>query len=365
MMKKIVLLPIIILSLVIIVINSNPKTQNQASVNSGNSVNQSTSVKPQVKKEESSLNIPETKILASNVYYHQTFNNCGPASLAMLLAYYNISETQDKLGQELRPYQHPRGNNDDKSVTLDELAEKAESYNLISYHRPNGNIDLIRKFIAQDIPVLTRTWLKANEDIGHYRIVKGYDDLTKELVQDDSLKDKNLRYSYEDFNDLWEKFNYEYLIFVPPEKRNMAETILGEDIDKKTAWQKAVDHAQKELLKNPNDIHARFNLSVAYYYVGDNEKSVAEFAKVEKQLSARTLWYQIEPIEAYYELKQYARVFSITDKILNNNNRAFSELYFLRGQIYLAQDKKEDAKNEFTKAVLYNSNFSNKIPTVN
>lgn len=308
--------------------------------------------------------ISSQKTLQNDYHIFQTFNNCGPAALSMTFSYYQINKTQHELGHELRPYQNPQGNNDDKSVTLEELAEKSKEYGFVPIHRPAGDIDIVKQFIANDMPVITRTWLSEDEDIGHYRIIKGYNEKTKEIIQDDSLQGKNLRYSYEDFNVLWKKFNYEYLVLVPKEKQNIADIILGENKDAKNAWTKAIKNAEEELKKNPEDIYSRFNLSVAHYYTGKYQKSVKEFEKVENNLPFRTLWYQTEPILAYYELGDYERVFSITDKIFNNHNLAFSELYLLRGQIYQKQGNSQKAKEEFEKAVYYNSNFFSKIPEI-
>jgi len=96
---------------------------------------------------------------------------------------------------------------------------------------------------------------------------------------------------------------------------------------------------------------------VAYYNTGEFQKSIEQFEKVENLLPFRTLWYRIEPIQAYYELGNYDRVFQITERVLNFYNRAFSELYILRGKIYQKQGKIEEARTEFQKAVLYNSNL--------
>jgi tetratricopeptide (TPR) repeat protein len=84
---------------------------------------------------------------------------------------------------------------------------------------------------------------------------------------------------------------------------------------------------------------------------------VREFEKVEHQLPFRTLWYQIEPIQAYYQLGNYDRALSIIDKVLNYHNRAFSELYVIRGNIYLKQGNHDAARGEFEQAVFYNSNL--------
>ena len=275
----------------------------------------------------------------------------------MALSYYTITKSQEELGESLRPYQNPTGNNDDKSVTMEELAEKAKEFRFIPYHRPNGTPDLIKKFLYYDIPVMTRTMLEENSDIGHYRLVKGYDDATGEFIQDDSLQGHNLRYSYGLFTSLWHKFNYEYLILVPSDKEPIIKNLLGEDADLRVSWQKAVHQMEKELLVTPDDMYDHFNLSVALFHTGDYGKSISEFEKVETILPFRMLWYQIEPILAYVAVGNYEKVFRMTDAIFTNNNRAYAELYILRGDIYKTQGKSEEAKSEFEKAVYYNKNL--------
>lgn len=301
--------------------------------------------------------LPTSKILDSGYHVFQTFNNCGPASLSMALSYYDVRVSQQELGVALRPYQIPNGDNDDKSVTLNELAQKAKDYDLIPFHRPRGTRDMIKHFLANNMPIITRTWTKPNEDIGHYRLIKGFDDATQSFLQDDSLQGKNLWYTYDEFNQLWEAFNYEFLVLVPQDKEELAHAILGEFADEKYAWQKALDAAKSESGANPESIYAHFNASVAAYHIGDFQTSITEFETVESHLSMRMLWYQIEPILAYYELGNYDRVFEITDRVLNNHNRAFSELYLIRGQIYLKQGNQTAAKAEFEKAVMYNVNL--------
>ncbi len=304
------------------------------------------------------LNVPQSKTLTNDYHIFQTYNNCGPAALSMALSYYGVNKSQAQLGEELRPYQIPGGDNDDKSVTLEEVAEKSKEYGLTPFLRPNGNNEIIKKFIASDIPVVARTWLKEGDDIGHYRIIKGYDDTTNEFIQDDSLQGKNLRYSYDSFDRIWDKFNYQYLVLVPENKLSIAKQIIGEDLDEKIAWKKAVDLSKQKILENPNDYTAGFNLSVAYYKLGDYQKSVEEFEKVQSRLPFRTLWYQIEPILAYYQLGNYNRVIQISDQILGYHNRAYSELYILKGNIYLKQGNKEAARTEFQKALQYNKNLT-------
>ena len=155
------------------------------------------------------------------------------------------------------------------------------------------------------------------------------------------------------------------MVLVPQAKIKIADAILGQDKDEKAAWQKASNISRQELAVNPNDAYARFNLSVALYKIGDYQGSVDEFENVESLLPFRTLWYQIEPIQAYFELGDYDKVFTLTGQILNNWNRAFSELYYLRGLIYQKQGIIDAAKQEFERAVFYKHNFYPAIDLLN
>lgn len=301
--------------------------------------------------------LPAVKILNNDYHVFQTFNNCGPASLSMVLSYYGIRKTQEELGLELRPVQNAKGINDDKSVTMHELTDKATELGFSAVYRPNGDIELLKQFIYNGLPVIARTLLENNDDVGHYRVIKGYDDITGELLQDDSLQGHNLKFFYSDFLGLWKKFNYEYLVLVPPEKESLAKNILGENYDEAAAWSKTLARARQDLINDPDDIYGRLNLVIALYHAKDFAQAAAEYEKIESQLSFRTLWYQIEPVLVYFELGNYDKVLAMVEKIFQDQNIAYSELYILRGQIFQARNDLASAKKEFEKAVFYNKNL--------
>jgi len=295
--------------------------------------------------------LPISYQLGGGTHVFQTFNNCGPASLSMTLSFFEIFISQKEIGNELRPWQNPTGNNDDKSVTLPELAQKAQNFGFTTYHRPNGDIQTIKAFVANGIPVITRTLLQEGSDIGHYRVVYGYDDSTREILQNDSLQGKNLKFSYSSFLNLWRPYGYEYLVLVPTEKEKVAESILGENLNERTAWINAVNNLNSEFSANLQDIFLKFSLSVAYYNTEQYEKSIQEFEAIENKLPFRALWYQTEPLLAYQKLKRYDELLPRIDKILANGNRGFSELYQIRGEIYLEKGQIDRAKTEFQLAL--------------
>lgn len=313
---------------------------------------------PATLPQDSHVELPQpqpTALLDGGIHVFQTFNNCGPAALSMALSFHDTFISQQELGQQLRPYQRPNGDNDDKSVTLSELRAIAEDRGFTAYHRPSGDIAMIEQFVSQGMPVITRTWLRPGEDIGHYRVIKGYDRTQQLLFQDDSLQGKGLAYKYEDFLDLWSAFNYEFLVVVPHGKQEIAEGILAERKDVRDAWQLALDLANQQLSANSSDKYALFNSSVAHYYLGNYQQAVRAYEAVDEVLPNRMLWYQIEPLLAYYQIGDHTKVFELIDGIFSSQNRAFSELYYLQGRMYLQQGRDELAQSAFEQARIYNT----------
>ena len=301
--------------------------------------------------------LPRQKVLATDYHIFQSFNNCAPAALSLAFSYYDIRVSQEELMAELRPFNHPKGKNDDKSTPPDELADEAREYGLIAYYRGGGDIEMIKKFINAGLPVIVRTLLYTDKDYAHYRVVKGYDDSTEEIIQDDSLEGKNLRFSYEKWNRLWRPYNYAYLVLARPEQKELLEQLLGDSSDEKTSWQKAENLALSDIAQNIEDRQTWFNLAVARYYTGDYAGSIDAFEMAEPMLAKYYLWYQIEPIRSYYELDNYDRVFELTNRIITPTNAAWTELYMIRGESYLRMGDTNKAKAEFEKAVYYNVNY--------
>ena len=195
------------------------------------------------------------------------------------------------------------------------------------------------------------------EDIGHFRIVRGFDENRKVIIQDDSYDGPNKKISYYDFLSMWQPFNYAYMIVYTPDQKDLISAIIGEEWKGNIAWKNSLTRAQKESELDPENVYPLFNMSSAYYHLGDYQNSVSSYELVESRLPKRMLWYQIEPIQSYFKLGDYSRAFSITAHIFENGNRAFSELYQIRGEIYALQGNIVKAKEQFELAIQYNENF--------
>lgn len=296
-------------------------------------------------------------LLKNNYHVYQSFNNCGPATLSMALSWYGIDVSQEELAGKMRPYQHPKGDNDDKTIFTYEFVNWAKEYGINAVSRVNGDIDLIKKFIANGFPVVVKTWLKKGEDIGHFRFVTGYDDEKGLIYFDDSYDGPNKKMYYYDFLSLWQPFNYAYIVLYEKDSEPFVEKIIGEDWIEENSWKNALSRAEKENELDPENIYPLFNISTLSYHLKEYERSIKVFEQIESRLPRRMLWYQIEPIKAYYEVGNYDRVFEITNNILENGNRAFTELYMIKGNIYLLQGLKDKAQVQFELASKYNKNF--------
>lgn len=301
--------------------------------------------------------VPSVYSLPQSEFVSQTYNNCGPATLSMVLSMFGKHVSQDELASKMRPFNNPYGGEDDKSVFADEFVRYAKQYGFEAVERPNGNRETLKKFVANGIPVVVRTMLNDHEDIGHFRIVRGYDDKQGVLIQDDSYQGPGLEYSYDSFDQLWQPFNYGYIVVYPAGKQQIVDQILGGEKDSVVAYQHSIERAEHELAENPNSVYSTFNIATAYFYLGDYQKSKEAYEKVAGQLPPRMFWYQTEPIQNYLALTDYDRVIELSDQTLESGNAAYSEMYFYKAQAYEGEGNTDLAKQELQRALYYNQNY--------
>ena len=129
----------------------------------------------------------------------QTWNNCGPATLAMTLSYYGSDLDQAAAGSALR------GNPDDKNVSPAELIAFARAQGFQARLLVNGDADRLRRLIDAGVPVLIETWLDPEDagGLGHYRLLVGYDDDAGAWIAYDTYVGVNLVNPQGDYQGIW------------------------------------------------------------------------------------------------------------------------------------------------------------------
>ena len=149
-------------------------------------------------------------------YQRQTTNNCGPASVAILLGYYGHWVTQQEVNEQI-----PAG-----SLSPCDIVLYVSQYQLTArlYYSPPGS-EPVRQLLDSHIPVIFNQWLSADSDIRHYRVIRGYDDVTSEFISDDPLRGAYFRIPYDTFTTLSDPGNF--IPVYPPETDPLVQSLMG------------------------------------------------------------------------------------------------------------------------------------------
>ncbi len=192
----------------------------------------------------------------------QTWNNCGPATISMLLSRFGRAETQREAALFLKP------DKDDKNVSPDELVAYAQSLGYEAQAVVGGDVDMLRTLVTNGIPVIVETWFipEPDDEMGHYQLLMGYD--SDSFIFYDSYEGPDLKEKIEKFEPLWKVFNDMAVVVWRPEQRPFVMDILGELSDPSTMHERALAKAQAGIAANPQDKFAWFNAGSNLHALG-------------------------------------------------------------------------------------------------
>lgn len=177
----------------------------------------------------------------------QTLNNCGPASVVSVMSFYDIDVSQEEARRVLRPYAESRG------MSQHVIPPYVAKFGLQAKVRLNGNDDLIKALVANDIPVIVLQYISETWRTGHFRVVQGYDDHAGVYYVNDSLLGPNLAISYKSFAARWD-YNWSY--YVPifrPDQAPLVAAILGPDWTDRGMNERLIPVLREKLDANPKD----------------------------------------------------------------------------------------------------------------
>jgi tetratricopeptide (TPR) repeat protein len=295
----------------------------------------------------------------------QTWNNCGPATLAMNLSYYGSTLDQATIGAVLRIYP------DDKNVSPQELVAYARDQGYAAQLRVDGSADLARAFLANGIPLLIESWLEEqpNDGMGHYRLLVGYDDAAqhwiaydsyvhRDLVSPDPASYAGIYLAYAETDALWQVFHRTYVLIYPPDREPVVQAILGERYAPAAMWQGALATAQAETAANPNDPFVHFNLGTSLVALGDYAAAAAAYDRARALgLPWRMLWYQFGVFEAYAQMGRYAEMVQLADGV-NAITDSIEEIHYWRGRGLEGLGDPVGAQAAYQRALTLNPSFA-------
>lgn len=309
----------------------------------------------------SAVNRPPNARMYGFTWVRQGWNNCGPANITMALSHYGWRESQDFAANILKPV------TEDKNVSPYEMVNFVRNQTQVSaITRNGGDLDLIKDFIAANIPVIVETsyMLEGEDWLGHYQTVVGYDDNQAVFYVYDSwlgtgADGQGLPERYTDFDSRWQQFNRVFIAIYEKERENVVQQILGDRADVQQADQHALEVAIAEANADRQNKFAWFNIGTSYTRLGDYERAAAAYDRaLQMNLPFRFLWYQFGPFEAYYETGRYADVIALAENNLRTAGNYVEETFYWQGKVFAAQGRRSEATAAFQRALSFNPNFA-------
>lgn len=296
---------------------------------------------------------PTTGVILINhlPYVSQYLNNCGPASISMVLAHFGISQSQEEIARVLRP------SAEDINVRLEELAGYLNAQGLSTRYGVGGTPELLTWFVSNEVMVITEGWIEYHGGMSHFRVVRGFDD-ARQLIIHDPLGGADLRFDYKAFEAGWQVFNRHYLAVYRPEQEPVMAAILGEDYDQRKMRARALQAALARTEAQPGNGYAWLNLGEDYAALGQYAEARQAYEKaMAMHLPDRLLWYYYWPLEVYNALGEYQRTIELTTEIIRQTN-GLEEIYYLRGVAYQGLGEIDRARADYQAALARNPNYA-------
>ncbi len=319
---------------------------------------------------ETPIPYPVASRLGPIRHHFQTWNNCGPATLAMALSRYDVFLDQEQTASVLKP------NPEDRNVSPYEMVNFVnQETNLHALERTNGNLDILRRLVAGGYPVIVELGLDPPGEYrwmdwyGHYLLIVAYDDESEQVwvydswfgtseVPGENANEEGRSISYDDLDRYWRQFNRNYIVLFPTGGKAEVSYLIGPSMDDTIMWQESLNVVKEELTEQENDPFLWFNLGTTYNALGEYEKAAMSFDQARmNSLPWRMLWYQFGPYEAYYEAGRYEDVLLLADVTLLDRPY-FEESYYYKGLAQMALGEDKAAQDNLEKAIRFNPNFT-------
>lgn len=293
----------------------------------------------------------------------QTWNNCGPATLAMNLSFFGSALNQTDIASVLRQHE------DDKNVRPEEMVAFAQSRGYHAQMRVNGSRKLTKALLSNDIPVLIETWMEPdpNDGMGHYRLLTGYDDVAQHWIAFDSYVSHDFVVDAENYQGIilpyveteqnWKVFNRTYLLIYDDAKTEVVRSIFGDALEPSVMLQNTLVSLRDEITQNHQDPFLWFNLGSTLAELGNYTEAAAAFDQARVLgLPWRMLWYQFGPFEAYYQTGRYEEVLALAYSTIATTE-SIEEVYYWKGRGLAATGNPQSARKAWQKALDLNPDF--------
>ncbi len=305
--------------------------------------------------------LPETAQLPAPEWEKQDINNCGPATMAMYLRYYNWEGDQFDIANLLKPQR------EDRNVNVEELTYFARTRAgwLKTEFRVGGDVDLMKALLAAGFPVMIEegTYLEAtywpDDDhwAGHYLLLTGYDDATQTFIAQDSFRSPDMKVPYDEVDKNWQAYNRVYILIYQPDKEPQIKDILGEHWDVDANRQHALEVSKQETADDPENAFVWFNLGTNLVYFERYQEAARAYDTARNLgLPQRMLRYQFGPFFAYFFSGRNEDLIALTEYALQRTPNA-EEALLWHGWAMYREGRINEASADFWQALQENPNY--------
>ena len=275
---------------------------------------------------------------------YETWNNCAPVTSEMVLSFYGILKRQAEIAPVLRP--HPKN----FSVRMDQIAAYLGTFGLQAQPLIGGSLAQLKALVSNNIPVVVEDQLSLQEDYGHFRVARGFDDASGVMIFGDSYYGPTNRLSYSLYQELWKRHNYAFMPVYKPAERPLVQAMLGGDLNPAQNAEHALNDARQAVAARPDDGFAWLNFGSDLYRAGQLQEADAAWQRAKQRpLTGRTLWYTIWPAAVYNKLGDYQQAMQIVAIPLATDPYN-AEALLERGNAYLGLGNKDRARADYTLA---------------
>jgi len=294
--------------------------------------------------------LPAEYVIKNLKHYYQTWNNCGPASLSMLLSAYGIDKSQEEIRQMVRP------DPDDKHTGIRELMAYAHGLGLYAVRNTDGSGQMVKELLTNNIPVMLKIGLEPEPGnwMCHYIIITGYSDKRAGYIVMDALYGPAVFYSYEKLNALWSHFMWTYVLIAPRQKQKKIREIINTCRDNSLYHIRLQRRVYGDLAAHPTSGFAWYNVARYLLLTGRYPEAAAALKNAYKAgLPWRLPWYDTSMYEIFFRDADYDQILGIAGRILRRN--PFSEeAWYYRARVALVRHRPDEARIELRKALEIN-----------
>jgi predicted double-glycine peptidase len=151
----------------------------------------------------------------------QTWNNCGPSSVAEVLAYWDIRVSQAQVQDVLRADGDPSG------MAPFGVPAYMRSLGMRGLLGINGSERLVKALISNGFPVIVDQTISMANRTGHYRPAQAYDDRRQVFIASDPYLGQGHEIGCSAFDTMWHSTNRQFMVLYPPSKQTTLTSVLA------------------------------------------------------------------------------------------------------------------------------------------